>query len=587
MSLDGAFLHLVKQELIDKGLIGSRVDKIHQPSKDEVVVTLRFHGGSERVLFSADPQCARICSTSAGENPQSPPMFCMLMRKYLSGGRLLSIEQDGLERIISFEFECTNEIGDLVRNRLVAEIMGRFSNIILLTQKDGEWRVVDSVKRVGDGTSSVRRILPGVAYELPPRATRLDVRVCTQEEALSVLEANAENRFEKAAQAEFEGLSPVILREWAYYSGRDTSALCKELDKDRFLFFFKNLRSALEGKAKFCVIAEKNGQNKDFTFINIEQYGTSMLIKQKESACEVLDGFFREKSDSQRLKQRSGDLLKLILNLYQRTAKKLELQRAELSDCKNREQFRVRGDLLSANLYRMEKGMNEITVENYYTGENETIKLDVRLSPSQNAQKLYAEYKKLDTAEKMLTKLIAQGEQELIYLDSVFDAAARATFDAELQEIRQELCDSGYIRKGKNEKTEKSRKALPPLKFVSSDGYEILVGRNNIQNDKLTLKTAGATDLWFHTHDIPGAHVILFTKGQTLDELPDRAVLEAACLAATSSKASSGTKIPVDYAYAKFVKKPNGAKPGMVIFTNNFTLLSDPDKELMERLRAQ
>ena len=587
MSLDGAFLHLVKQELIDKGLIGSRVDKVHQPAKDELVITFRFHGGSQRVLFSADPQCARVCLTGAGENPQSPPMFCMLMRKYLSGGRLLSIEQDGLERILDFEFECTNEIGDIVKNRLVVEIMGRFSNIILLTQKEGEWRVVDSVKRVGDGTSSVRRILPGVVYEQPPRSERLDVRVCSDEEVLGVLERNGENRFEKAAQAEFEGISPVLLREWAYYSGRDTSALCKELDRDRFLFFFRNLKSALSGNAKFCVIAEKNGQNKDFTFVPIEQYANAMLIKPKNSACEVLDGFFREKADSQRLKQSSGDLLRLILNLYQRTAKKLELQRAELADCKNREEFRVIGDLLSANLYRMEKGMNEITVENYLTGENQTIKLDVRLTPSQNAQKYYAEYKKLDTAEKMLTKLIAQGEQELVYLDSVFDAAGRATLDAELREIKQELCDSGYIRKGKNEKAEKAQKALPPLKFRSSDGFEILVGRNNIQNDKLTLKTAAGSDLWFHTHDIPGAHVILFTKGQTLEQLPDRTILEAASLAATCSKASTGSKIPVDYAYAKFVKKPNGAKPGMVIFTNNFTLLAEPDKELAEKLAVK
>lgn len=591
MSLDGAFLHLVKEELLSKNLIGARVDKIHQPSREEITVSFRTQNGAERVLFSADAQASRVCLTAqTQENPTQPPMFCMLMRKYLAGGRLLAITQDGLERILNFDFECTNEIGDSVKNRLVIEIMGRCSNVILLTEKEDGFRVVDSMKRVNDDVSSVRRILPNILYELPPREMRLDVRVCTEDEALKVLEDSAGKKLNKAILSAFEGLAPVVAREWAYYSARDTEALCENVDKGRYLFFLKNLKAALnENKASYSVIAEKSGVNKDFTFINVEQYGGAMLVKSADSASKLLDGFYRDKSDAQRLKQRSGDLLKLIMNLYQRVTKKLELQRAELQNTKNREEFRVKGDLISANLYRMEKGMNEITVENYITGGQETIKLDVRLTPSQNAQKLYAEYKKMDTAEKMLTRFIAQGEEEQKYLDSVFDAACRATLDAELREIKQELEASGYIHKAKNVrgKPEKLPKALQPLKFKSSDGYEIMVGRNNIQNDKLTLKTAAPTDLWLHTHDIAGAHVIVFTNGKTLDELPDRTILEAASLAATNSKGSGGTKIPVDYAFAKYVKKPNGAKPGMVIFTNNYTLLADPDKELMEKLAVK
>lgn len=582
MSLDGAYLSLIRQELINKGLIGSRADKIHQPARDELTFTFRGFKGGVKIAMSANPSAARVCITGGiTDNPQSPPMFCMLLRKHLSGGRLLNITQDGLERVLSFDFECVNEIGDIVRNRLSAELLGRCSNIILLTEKNGEWRVIDSIKRIGDDVSAVRRILPGILYEAPPKENRLDLRLCSTEEAVERLLKVPEQKLEKALIKTFEGVSPVLCREWAYYTSKDIDITCSCLEEkdrqERFGFFLKKLKNILEkGGEGYFTVFDKNGKPVDFTFIPTEQYGSEMVHKRFDSPSELLDSFFSGRANAERMKQRSGDLLKSILAVYNRTAKKIELQKGELSACSEREVFRVRGDLLSANIYRMEKGMNEITVDNYLTGERETIKLDVRLTPSQNAQKCYGEYRKLDTAEKMLTKLIEQEKQELVYLDSVFDAAARAQTDAELQEIRLELSQSGYLKKGRNKTSDKSVKPLQPLKFKSMDGFDIWVGRNNIQNDKLTLKTAKGDDLWLHTKDIPGSHVIVFAKGR---EIPDSTILEAARLAASNSKAKGGTKIPVDYTKVRYVKKPNGAKPGMVIFTNNKTVLVDGDAE--------
>lgn len=578
MSLDGAYLSLVKQELISKGLIGSRIDKIHQPARDELVITLRGFKGGVKLALSANPSAARVCVTEGiTDNPQSPPMFCMLLRKHLNGGRLLDIVQEGLERVLSFDFECVNEIGDVVKNRLSVELIGRCSNIILLTEKEGEMRVVDSIKRIGDDVSAVRRILPGILYEPPPKENRLDIRLCSCDEARDRLAEFSEQKLDKTLIKVFEGVSPIVCREWAFYTARDMDAPCKCLeDKEklqRFGFFLNKLKSALtEGNAKFVTIYEKNGKPVDFTFIPVEQYGTGMIQKDFNTASELLDGFFSGRAAAERMKQRSGDLLRSILAVYNRTAKKLELQKGELAACGEREVFRVRGDLLSANIYRMEKGMNEITVDNYITGQPETIKLDVRLTPAQNAQRCYSEYKKLDTAEKMLTKLIEQEKQELVYLDSVFDAAARAKTDAELQEIRFELSGSGYLKKGRNSSVDKSAKPLQPLKFKSKDGFDIWVGRNNLQNDRLTLKTANGNDLWLHTKDIPGAHVIVFAGGR---EIPDSTIEEAANIAASNSKAKGNTKIPVDYTKVRYVKKPSGAKPGMVIFTNNKTILAD------------
>lgn len=592
MSLDGAFLSCVITEMHERKLIGGRVDKIHQPSREEIIVTVRTFGGAEKILFSADSSSARVCLTSTNpENPKQPPMLCMLMRKFLQGGRLTDIWQDGLERIINFDFECTNEIGDLCENRLTAEIMGKHSNIILMTKKEDGWRVVDSVKRITDDISSVRRILPNILYELPPREERVCITKYDFSDFSERLSEYKEARITKALMAIFEGISPIFARECAYACTKDVDSLVSELDADRLdklVFFLKKSAETINSGGNPVIVSDRNGKPKDFCFIPIEQYGAEMVEMNVESPSALLDKFFGGRADADRIKQRSGDLMKTILNIYERISRKLELQKQELRETEERDDFRVCGDLLSANMYRMEKGMNEITVDDYINGGERTIPLDVRLTPSQNAQKYYSEYKKLDTAEKMLSKLIEQGEKELIYIDSVFDAASRVGSgqgsDAVLSEIKNELIETGYIHRSRNDKTVKQQKALPPLKFCSSDGFEILVGRNNLQNDKLTLKTADGNDMWLHTQNIAGSHVIIRADGK---EIPDNTIVEAATLAAFCSKARSGTKIPVDYTKARFVKKPGGAKPGMVIFTNNRTILVNPDEELYERLKVK
>ena len=535
---------------------------------------------------------ARVCLTSqAPENPKQPPMFCMLMRKALSGGRLTGISQDGLERIINFDFECTNEIGDLCENRIAAEIMGKYSNIILLTKKDGVWRVIDSVKRVTDDISSVRRVLPNVIYELPPREKRLNLLECDLSQIGAVLAPYSGQRLAKALMSVFEGISPIFARECAYSAARDADAAVGELNEDRLeklVFFLKKSREHIAHTDGCTMVSDKSGKPKDFCFVPTEQYGAEMVETHYDSPSALVDRFFGERANADRVKQRSGDLLKTIMTIYERISRKIELQKQELRDCAEKEKYRLMGDILSANLWRAEKGMSELTAEDYVNGGEITIKLDVRLTPAQNAQKLYSEYKKLDTAEKMLTKFIAQGEKELMYIDSVFDAASRVGSgtgsEAALYEIKHELIDTGYIRSSKTEKNSKVPKALPPLKFRSTDGFEILVGRNNIQNDKLTLKMALPEDMWLHTQNIPGSHVIIRAEG---NDIPDSTIVEAAQLAATCSKGRNGTKIPVDYTFARFVKKPNGAKPGMVIFTNNKTILVDPDEEMYERLAVK
>lgn len=595
MSLDGAFLHCVKEEL--SAFIGARVDKIYQPSREEIIVSLRMLGGEDRsakrVVFSAGGTAARVHLTEQDyENPSAPPLFCMILRKHLSGGKLVNIRQDGLERVLFFDFECVNEIGDKVTNTLTSEIMGRYSNVILM--RDG--RVVDSIKRTGDRMRSLsdggdenftgRRILPNIPYEAPTRAERLcllDVEVGDVLNALFGGEYDNQ-RLAKALSAVLEGIAPIFARECAFYAAGDVDAAVSGLsdpEKMRVGDFLENARNALNGAADYTLLSDETGSKKDFSFVDVKQYGGLYRAQGFNSPCRLLDEFFGAAAKQDRMKQKARDLLKTVNTAYERVSRKLELQKKELAECGEREVFRVTGDLINANIYRLEKGMTKCILEDFYTGEPREIALDARLTPAQNAQKYYNEYRKLDTAEKKLTELIKKGSDELSYLDSVLDSVQRAENDSELSEIRRELREQGYLRAQKGD-DRPSKKLSEPLKFRSTEGFEILVGRNNRQNDLLTLKTAKATDIWLHTKDIAGSHVIIRTNGQAPSE---QTILEAAMLAAFHSKGKSGSGVPVDYVAVKFVKKPAGAKPGMVIFTNNKTLYVTPDESVVEKLR--
>lgn len=581
MALDGAFLFAVKNEL--SCLIGGRIEKIHQPSREEIIISIRTRQGSKKLYISANAGSARVHITQKNvDNPQTPPMFCMLLRKRLGNGKLLNIRQDGLERILFFDFECVNELGDIVTITLACEIMGRCSNLIIIS--DG--KIVDSIKRVDSEMSRERMVLPNMTYSLPPKNDRLNFLEAEPQQIIQKLSENSHAELSKALIRVFEGISPVLAREWDFFAGRgeylDGNVSGDQLD--RLLFIIKRTREQLlNNECCFTVASTKEGLLKDFSFIRLSQFGNLMYTKEISSASELLDYFYFERDSAIRTKQRANDLFKLLVNLTERISRRIAVQREELSACADRDYYKLCGDLISANMYRIKKGDSIASVENFYDENYPTIeiKLDVRKTPSQNAQYYYGEYKKSVTAEQKLTEQISKGEEELQYLDSVFDSLTRATSENDIIQLRLELREQGYI-KSVNGKA-KPPKALPPIEYRSTDGFTILVGRNNCQNDKLSLKFAEKSDIWLHTQNITGSHVIIVTEGATP---PDSTLEQASIIASVNSKGRDSNLVPVDYCFAKYVKKPSGAKPGKVIFTNYKTVFVKPDTELEKSLRV-
>lgn len=582
MALDGAFLYTIQTELKEK--IGARIDRIHQPSRDELVLVLRWKGGNGRLLLSANASNARIHFTQyPPENPKVPPMFCMLMRKYLGSGKLVNVRQLELDRVLYLDFETVNELGDSIVLTLAVEIMGRHSNLILIGP-DGN--IIDSIKRVDRTMSEVRMVLPGIPYTPPPLQEKRNLLETDNDSILQLMNSRPDGELSKCLMGVLQGISPILAREMAFFvtggeerrknelNGHETARLRQCLDQVR--------RILLEHQVSYTVVLEQN-KPKDFSFLKIAQYGSYLGIRQFSTASELLDYFYAERDRVARMRQRSHDLLKLLVNTTERISRKLEIQRGELEQSVKRDEYRMFGDLIQSNLYRMEKGQSRVTVENFYD-ENKpvTILLDPLLTPAQNAQRYYTEYKKAITAEQKLTQLIRQGQQELEYIDSVFDAVSRTSGEAELMEIREELAEEGYLKRNRN--ASKRSKPQPPLRYRSSDGFSILCGRNNRQNDQLTLKQAKNYDLWCHAKNIPGSHVIVESEGR---EIPDSTIEEACVIAAYNSKAREGNQVPVDYTRIKYVKKPNGAKPGMVIFTNQKTAYVTPNGELEQRLRQE
>ena len=583
MALDGAFLYAVKREL--EPLIGGRVDKIHQPSREEVVIGLRTKQGAKKLYISANAGSARVHVTEKQvDNPQVPPMFCMLLRKHLGSGRLTAVRQDGLERILFLDFECVNELGDVVTVTLACEIMGRCSNLIVIGS-DG--RVIDSIKRVDEEMSRQRMVLPGMRYTMPPRDDRLNFLVCQPEEIIARLSENVPAELSKALIRSCEGISPVLAREWAFFAGRgahiDSDKLTQD-QSDRLIFAIKRTRDQLiSGQCCFSVVMDRDGLLKDLCFIRLTQFGTLMLTRELPSASELLDFFYYERDRAARTKQRANDLFKLLMNLTERTSRRISVQQGELAACAEKEHFKLCGDLISANMYRIEKGDVSANLENFYEEGVPLVEipLDVRKTPAQNAQHYYSEYKKRVTAEEKLADQIEKGQEELAYLESVFDALTRASSENDIIQLRLELSEQGYIRSGGSK--QKPPKALPPIQYRSSDGFAIFVGRNNHQNDWLSLKFAEKTDIWLHTQTITGSHVIIAAEGA---QVPDSTIEEAAVIAAVNSRGRNSTLVPVDYCLARFVKKPSGAKPGKVIFTNYKTAFVKPDTELEQQLRV-
>lgn len=587
MALDGAFLSCLREELT-AGLPDARVDKIHQPSREELIIALRTRSGNKKLYLSARANSPRVHFTDIPlENPAAPPMFCMLLRKRITGGRLITIRQPGLERALYFDLDCVDDLGDIVRLTLAVEIMGRHSNIILI---DGSGTVVDSIKRVDMEMSSVRPVLPGLPYSPPPAAAgRLDLSAVSPADFLSAMEQGPDYPMSKALLNTAHGLSPLICREAAHLASRGRDPRISEMtgeDRERLLFYLSRVKSAVETgeNRKPYLLLHLDGSPLDFSFMPITQYGLDALGREMESFSALLDAFYAQRDAGERMKQRAHDILRVLTNLSDRTSRKLGHQREELARSGDRETLRIYGDLINANLHAIPRGVSSAQLIDYYDPDcgTITVPLDPSLSAAQNAQKYYKDYRKAQTAEQILQRQIAQGEEELRYFDTVFDALSRAATWRELGELREELAAGGYLRLQRGR--QKPPAPLGPIRFRSEDGFAILVGRNNVQNDRLTLKTARGGDIWFHTKNIPGSHVLVITEGQTP---PDRTLEQAAILAALHSKAAGSVQVPVDYTEARNVRKPAGAKPGMVIYDSNRTAYVNPDPSLAARLREE
>ena len=576
MALDGAFLRHIKKELEEK-LVGARVDKIHQPNREELVVAFRTREAAYRVLFSARANSARVHFTSIPlENPKQPPMLCMLLRKKLQGAKLVAIRQPDLERLLHFEFDAINELGDHVLLTLTMEVMGRYSNIILW---DEQGKIVDALKRVDAEMSSQRLVLPGLTYHLPPPQNKLCPLTTQQQQVVQALQALPRDmELSKGFLSVLQGVSPIVCRELAHQVGRGRELTVKTMDEEQYFragFFYQQMKETLDevsGRPFMAVNLQKKPM--DFSFVEIHQYGVSAVVKEMESFSTLLDEFYRERDKQERMRVREQDLLRLLSTHAERLSRKMNAQRGELEQCANRDELRVAGDLVSAHMYVIPKGAAAVDLPNFYEEQQPLvyIQLDPALTPSQNAQKYYKEYRKAKTAEEKLTEQIDLAGKELEYLESVLDALARAETERDLAEIRAELQEQGYLRRLRSKK-DKPAAVSAPMQFTTSDGFTVLVGRNNRQNDRLTLKTANNNDIWFHTKNIPGSHTVLVTNGR---EPTETAMEEAAKLAAQHSRAKDSSQVPVDYTQVRNVSKPQGAKPGMVIYVRYKTMYVTP-----------
>ncbi len=583
MALDGIFLSKIKDELLENA-VGLRVDKVNQPTRDEIILSLRGKQGNYKLLICVRADSPRIHFTSHSiDNPPVPPMFCMLLRKHLTGALITDVRQQSLDRILFIDFLATNEIGDKINLSLCIEIMGKCSNLILLSS-DG--KILDSAKRVDITTSSVRQILPGLQYKLPPMQNKLSLESNSAEDITKEILSKKDKLLSSALMQTLEGISPIVSREIASVCTFDdeTVGSLTEVQKEKLETVLSDTKENLHNSKSFYMVLSNDKRPKDFAFLPITQYGTSMAVKEYDSPSILLDDFYYERDRINRINHRGHELIKLINNLIERTSRKLSIQKEELKKCEEKETLKLYGELITANIHSLSKGAVFYEVPNYYD-EMKPVRIAVNpaLTPLENANKYYKDYRKSKTAEVMLEKLIVQGETEIAYLESVLDEISRADTDSELSAVRQELCDGGYV-KSKGGKKQKPPKELPPIEFMSEDGYKILVGRNNVQNDKLSMKKANKFDMWLHTQAFPGSHVIIENKD---GEVSDLSIEQASVIAAYYSKARQSSLVAVDYTKIKNLKKPVGAKPGKVIYHEYFTIIAKPDEELVKKLSVK
>ena len=571
MAFDAFFLSAVLEEIRQRTR-EARVDKIHQPSRDTLIIQLKCREGREKLLFALNPTAPRLHLTAASpENPPEPPMFCMLLRKHLLGARLLSVTQPPMERCATFTFDCIDEMGDHVEKKLVAELMGRTCNLYLLSP---EGRILDCLRRIGLDESAKRAALPGLNYQAPDPITKSD----PSEEGVfaKILAQPGADVLADRLMDDLGGLSPLVCREAALYAAGSVDARADGLDLEKTaqaleLFF----REHLTHPAPYCY-ALPDGTPKQFAFCPIRQYGS---CQRSGSFSQLLDSYYITRDRKDAMRQKSQAVRKTVQNLCTRLRRKLAIQEKELEATYDRERLRQLGDILTANIHRVVKGQTCVECEDFYDEDMALIQIPISpiISPQQNAAKFYKDYARMKNAEKELTRQIALGEEELQYLCSVLEELDRAQTDAELEEVRRELQEGGYLKADTGKRKMKQSK-VPPMRFVSTDGYPIYVGRNNRQNEELTFRMARKDDIWLHAQKVHGSHVIISCGGTTP---PDDTVTQAAQLAAHYSESVGGQNLPVDVTAVRQVKKiPNG-KPGMVIYHTYRTVIVNPYPEIV------
>ena len=579
MALDAITLSLVAQEL-KKNLIDAKIDKIYEPTRDEVVLQLRTRTGGYRLFCSARSGSARIgLTTEKFENPATPPSFCMLLRKHLTGGRLLDVRFADGERILFLDFQCTNEMADTVVITFSVELMGRYSNLVIF-HKDG--KIIDALKRVDFEASEIRQLLPGLDYTMPPLQARPYFMTVSSEGVIAAL-ADHELPVQDALMRTCGGIGPVVSREIAFraFKGEEVYANKLSLEQKKSLIQVLNtIKELYQDGGKPCMVKNQHGKPIEFSFMELTQYLPTFTLETFDSYSEMFDAYYSTKDKQERLRQKSKELTRAVKNMYERAVRKQSTRREELQQSQKSDDLRVYGELIQANLYQMEKGQKSVTLDNYYTGEKVIVPLDLRLTPSANAQKYFKNYKKKQTAIKMLDKLLLDGEYEITYFETVLDAIDRAEGEQSLNDIRMELKGQGYLKYFKLK--DKKQKPSDFIRYQSTDGFLILVGRNNTQNDKLTIKTARGKDLWFHTKNAPGSHVVIMSEG---DDIPNLSKNEAAQLAVLHSSQSGGNKVAVDYTEVRNIKKTADLKIGMVIYDNYETAYISQDNDVIEKIK--
>ena len=570
MPFDGIVATAVANELDDK-LSGGRIFKIYQPERDTLIFHIRANNENLKLLLSCNANSARIHLTELDlDNPSSPPMFCMLLRKHLNGGTINKVDCDGFERIINLYVESSDELGDRSIKKVIIETMGRHSNIILVNNSG---KIIDSIKHVDQGVNRVREIMPAREYILPPAQDKTPITQLDIDSFILSIK-NRTGSVSKAILSEIKGFSPVLCREVCIRAGVDPDSNTSNIDSIGYLAIAQVLKDMIihlnNNDYSPCIVIDNNSRKVvDFHAFELTQY---VNYEKYNNLSHAIDSFYKLSAKRQQIKTKSNDLIKLVKQNIERCERKISIHVTTLEENSSNDTLRLYGELITANIYALKKGMKHCKLQNYYDTEENflTIELDENLTPQQNAQRYFKKYNKGKNAYAYAQEQLKLTKKELDYLESVLYNLDEANSPESVEEIREELKEQGYLRK--TYKRKKNTVKLTPLSFTSSEGYQILVGRNNVQNDELTMKIAHPNDMWFHTKDIPGSHVIVRTTG----DISEKSLIEAASLAAWFSKARNSSKVQVDYTRVKYVKKPSGAKPGMVIYVNHKTIIVDP-----------